>query len=135
MNLDTNKLTGQIPRELFKAVNLSRLYLSNNMLTGDIPAEIRNLRHQLRVLEMSRNRLTGVPEDLVYCYQLRRLILNSNNITGLLPIGVGSNWTQLERLDFSVNHFNGNIPDDFGNLTTLQVLYHRSPARLPLEVN
>lgn len=96
------------------------------MLTGDIPAEIRNLGDQLRVLEISGNSLTGLAEDVVYCFQLRRIILNNNNITGLLPIGVGSNWTHLETLDLSVNHFHGNIPDDFGNLTTLKVLYHRS---------
>lgn len=118
VNLDTNKLTGPIPSELFKAVNLSGLYLSNNILSGDIPA----VRSALRVLEVSGNQLTGLPEDLVYCYQLQRLVANHNNITGLLPNS--NNWTQLERLDLSVNRFYGTIPDDFGNLTALQVLYH-----------
>lgn len=121
VNLQFNKLTGQIPKELFKATSsLSRLYLSNNDLTGGIPAEIRNLGQQLRVLEVSGNRLTSaLPQEIVACYRLRRLVLSNNSIVGVLPVGMGARFAQLERLDLSVNQFSGSIPDDFGNLTSL----------------
>lgn len=122
LNLHTNKLTGQIPSKLFAALNLSRLYLSNNYLTGDIPAEIRNLGNQLRVLEIRSNIITGLPAEIVQCSRLRRLILSTNNITGIVPAGIGSNLTRLERLDLSSNHFIGTIPENFANLTELQLL-------------
>jgi hypothetical protein len=126
VSLHTNNLTGQIPAELFKASALARVYLSENDLTGAIPPEIRNLGQQLRVLELRGNRLTSLPPEIISCYRLRRLILSSNNITGTIPFGMGSQFTQLERLDLSGNRFTGAIPDDFGNLTSLQPQVHES---------
>ena len=43
MRLDNNQLTGEIPKEIGKLINLKGLYLKNNHLTGEIPKEIGKL--------------------------------------------------------------------------------------------
>lgn len=120
LSLQSNNLTGYIPAELFNTTSLARVYLSDNDLVGTIPPTISNLAHQLQVLELQGNRLTVLPNEIGSCYRLRSLILSNNNFTGVIPVGLGSQLTQLERLDLSVNRFTGTIPDDFGNLTSLQ---------------
>ena len=37
--LDNNQLTGEIPKEIGKLINLKYLYLHNNQLTGEIPKD------------------------------------------------------------------------------------------------
>ena len=43
LELITNNLTGEIPRELGDLTNLDRLLLNNNNLTGEIPRELGSL--------------------------------------------------------------------------------------------
>ena len=43
MCLNNNQLTGEIPKEIGKLMNLKELYLDNNQLTGEIPKEIGKL--------------------------------------------------------------------------------------------
>ena len=43
--LNDNQLTGEIPAELGDLANLRVLYLSSNQLIGCIPARLRNMRH------------------------------------------------------------------------------------------
>ena len=43
MHLFNNQLTGEIPKEIGKLINLQELNLSNNQLTGEIPKEIGKL--------------------------------------------------------------------------------------------
>ena len=57
LDLDFNSLTGSIPRELGNLSNLTRLALDNNELRGSIPAELGNL--SLTTLYLHSNLLTG----------------------------------------------------------------------------
>ena len=43
LDLEYNKLTGEIPKEIGKLTNLQYLYLDNNQLSGEIPKEIGKL--------------------------------------------------------------------------------------------
>ena len=72
VDLTDNQLTGEIPAELGNAVSLSRLLLDNNQLTGEIPAELGN-SVKLNWLQLGNNQLTGeIPPELGRAYQPAR---------------------------------------------------------------
>ena len=65
LDLDGNRLSGELPPEIGELANLEKLYLANNWLSGEFPPEIGELAN-LQELELSRNgELTGcVPGSL-----------------------------------------------------------------------
>ena len=64
LNLLFKRLTGGIPKEIGKLMNLQLLYLHNNQLTGVIPKDIGKLTN-LQYLSLSNNQLTGeIPKDI-----------------------------------------------------------------------
>lgn len=93
---------GAIPDYVFKKTNLRVLNLSRNNLTGAIPAEIRFLKN-LRVLDLSDNQMTGLPAELGQLSELEVLDVSDNSLTGL-PLELG-NLTRLKTLDISGNKY------------------------------
>ncbi|XP_022716261.1 probable leucine-rich repeat receptor-like protein kinase At5g63930 [Durio zibethinus] len=84
--------------------------LSDNNLSGEIPAEITNL------------------------FGLRSLNLSTNGLTGRIPETIGNMGT-LESLDFSFNQLSGAIPPSISNLTFLSyfhVAYNNLSGKIPL---
>ncbi|KAI7987033.1 Receptor-like protein 52, partial [Camellia lanceoleosa] len=57
LNLLQNKLTGSIPQRLFQLKNLSFVWLFRNQLSGEIPIAIES--QNLIGLDLSENNLTG----------------------------------------------------------------------------
>ena len=58
------QLTGEIPKEIGKLINLKSLDIENNQLTGEIPKEIGKLRN-LEELYLYNNQLTGeIPKEI-----------------------------------------------------------------------
>jgi len=94
INLSSNNLTGIIPADIQKLVNLEVLNLRNNQITGSIPSEIGSLN------------------------KLKELYLNSNQINNSIPIEIG-NLTSLERLYLNNNQLNDTIPDEVCNINNL----------------
>ncbi|KAM3747295.1 hypothetical protein ACB098_05G024400 [Castanea mollissima] len=83
--------------------------LSNNNLSGSIPAEICVL-FELRFLNLSRNHLMGkIPEKIGSMKELESIDLSRNHLLGIIPPSV-SNLTFLSYLDLSYNNFYGRIP-------------------------
>lgn len=64
LNLSNNQLSGSIPAELGNLIKLGSIVLQDNQLTGSIPPELGDLLY-LRILYLSNNQLSGsIPAEL-----------------------------------------------------------------------
>ncbi|KAM1416464.1 hypothetical protein ACFX2I_008010 [Malus domestica] len=87
VDLSSNRLTGEIPREITELVGLVSLNLSRNRLTGQITPEIGRLQ-SLDSLDLSRNQIYGkIPTSVFQIHGLGVLDLSNNNLSGKIPIG------------------------------------------------
>ncbi|XP_059431587.1 receptor-like protein EIX2 [Corylus avellana] len=85
IDLSSNKLKGEIPREITSLSGLLGLNLSGNFLTGIIPQNIGDMK-LLESLDLSRNHLSGViPQSLTTLSFLSYLNLSNNNLSGRIP--------------------------------------------------
>ncbi|XP_062158922.1 probable LRR receptor-like serine/threonine-protein kinase At2g24230 [Alnus glutinosa] len=90
-------------------------------LAGSIPDTTIGKLAKLHSLDLSNNKITGLPSDLWSLGLLKSLNLSSNWISGPLPNNIG-NFGFLEIFDISSNNFSGEIPADVSSLVSLQVL-------------
>ncbi|KAH7513022.1 hypothetical protein FEM48_Zijuj12G0152300 [Ziziphus jujuba var. spinosa] len=120
INLDRNLLSGSIPASLSRAP-LRILAISRNRLTGKIPKEIGGISI-LKELAFTQNQLEGpLPKELGNLKNLERLLLDQNQLEGSIPKELG-NLTNLERLSVSENRLSGTIPKEIGDIHTLTEL-------------
>jgi hypothetical protein len=83
--------------------------LSSNLLTEDIPKELTHLQG-LRFLNLSRNKLSGsVPENIGSLQLLESLDFSWNELSGTIPPSI-SNLQSLSMLNLSNNLLRGHIP-------------------------
>uniref|UniRef100_A0A0R0ECQ3 Disease resistance R13L4/SHOC-2-like LRR domain-containing protein n=1 Tax=Glycine max TaxID=3847 RepID=A0A0R0ECQ3_SOYBN len=96
IDLSSNKLLGEIPREITYLNGLNFLNLSHNQLIGHIPQGIGNMR-SLQSIDFSRNQLSGeIPPTIANLSFLSMLDLSYNHLKGNIPTG-----TQLQTFDAS----------------------------------
>ena len=97
----------------------------NNVLSGSIPLQLRQLRGnlpQLRTLSLYSNTLTGgIPPWLGEFTNLRELSLYNNALTGTIPAALGS-LRNLQSLSLYSNTLTGKIPTELGDLSNLRTL-------------
>jgi hypothetical protein len=87
----------------------------------DIPSEI-GLLTNLKILDLSRNRLRSLPPELGFCTQLVILGLAQVQVDSV-PSSIWS-MTKLEKLDLSQNSLKATtIPTKIGTLTSLRELF------------
>ncbi|CAJ1953046.1 unnamed protein product [Sphenostylis stenocarpa] len=87
IDLSSNNLTGEIPKEIGNLLGLKSLNLSRNSLSGEIPDEIGNLS-SLESLDLSRNHINGeIPFSLSEIDGLGKLDLSHNSLSGSIPSG------------------------------------------------
>ncbi|KOM55404.1 hypothetical protein LR48_Vigan10g129600 [Vigna angularis] len=102
IDLSSNNLTGEMPKEITYMLGLVSLNLSRNNLNGEIPSEIGNLS-LLDSLDLSRNNFSGkIPSTLSNIDRLAMLDLSKNHLSGRIPWG-----RQLQTFDAS--SFEGNL--------------------------
>jgi Leucine-rich repeat (LRR) protein len=101
LSLANSELT-EVPNDVFSRTDIEVLDLSNNLLTGALQAEVRNLSH-LKVLDLSDNQFTGVPAEVGQLQNLEVLDLSNNKLTGL-PYELG-NLSKLKTLNLSGNAY------------------------------
>ena len=104
-----------------QAGNVSYLDLSNNSLSGPLPAELGNLT-SLEDLILDYNQLTGpIPPEIGNMTNLQTFSSFGNQLTGPIPPEIG-NLPNLQGLQISDNQLTGSIPAEIGNLINLQTL-------------
>jgi len=127
LDLSDNKLSGTIPAEIGQLAYLENLDLRNNQLSGNIPPEIgilTNLKH----LNLSGNReLNGpIPPDLGNLSNLEELELanwesGGSLLSGEIPPELG-NLKNLRSLSISVSLLSGSFPVELCALPQLESL-------------
>jgi Leucine-rich repeat (LRR) protein len=159
--LDENQLVGNIPSQLGKFINLQRIDLFGNRLFDTIPTQIGQLT-QLTTLWLSDNQLGGrLPTELCQLTKLQNLYLdvnfffdkvptclldggaiqntivdlrlNRNLLAGTMSSQIGQ-MTNLKVLYMDENDFDGSIPPEWSNITTLEHLavgHNRLTGQLP----
>ncbi|KAL6630078.1 hypothetical protein ACP70R_029843 [Stipagrostis hirtigluma subsp. patula] len=119
LDLQGNKLTGQVPKEILQMPTLSVfLDLQDNMLSGPLPPEVGALKN-LQRLDISNNRVSGeIPKSLGECLLLGYLNLSMNSFEGSISSSL-SNLRGLQIVDFSYNSLSGPIPEFLGSLSVI----------------
>ncbi|CAA7028243.1 unnamed protein product [Microthlaspi erraticum] len=85
LDLSSNELSGEIPRELGDLQRMRALNLSHNSLTGLIPESFSNLT-DIESIDLSFNLLHGpIPHDLTKLDYLVVFNVSYNNMTGSIP--------------------------------------------------
>ncbi|KAK2968377.1 hypothetical protein RJ640_015373 [Escallonia rubra] len=121
--LQDNALTGPLQMPSNPISKLSKLEISSNHFSGNIPEDIGTSFPGLEVLRMSANNFTGtIPSSLGDMASLKYLDLSHNLLSGNIPNSLGMGCRSLEFLRLSNNTLQGSILPARHNLTMLSYL-------------
>ncbi|RZB61542.1 Receptor-like protein EIX2 [Glycine soja] len=103
-------LRGRIPTSMGSLLHLQALLLRNNNLTDEIPFSLRSCTN-LVMLDISENRLSGLIPAWIgsELQELQFLSLGRNNFHGSLPLQI-CYLSDIQLLDVSLNSMSGQIP-------------------------
>ncbi|KAL3642050.1 hypothetical protein CASFOL_012865 [Castilleja foliolosa] len=109
LDLSSNILSGEIPRNISSGSQLQSINLSYNRISGQIPASLGELQN-LQYLWVDYNSLEGtLPSALANCSALVRFSAEGNSISGLVPAAIGS-LPKLQVISLSHNNLSGSVP-------------------------
>lgn len=122
LDLSYNSLTGRIPPELV-GLHEIRIFinLSHNHLEGPLPIELSKLE-KVQEMDFSSNYLNGsIFPQISSCIAVSLINFSNNLLQGELPDSLGE-LKNLESLDISRNQLSGLIPKTLGEIDTLGFL-------------
>ncbi|KAL0736393.1 hypothetical protein Bca4012_012603 [Brassica carinata] len=118
LDLQGNKLGGQIPDELGNCASLAYVDLARNQLTGEI-SRLLYWNEVLQYLDVRDNNLTGtIPDNIGNCTSYEILDLSDNELVGPIPPILG-NLSFTGKLQLNDNELVGTIPPELGKLEQL----------------
>lgn len=104
LNLAFNQLSvANLLVSMGEISGLEFVNLSSTGLHGQIPRELSSQLSRLKVLDLSRNNISGVVPDLS-SIRLQVLDLSVNNLTGEIPVALVKKLVSMERFNFSYNN-------------------------------
>ncbi|KAJ9555961.1 LOW QUALITY PROTEIN: hypothetical protein OSB04_010575 [Centaurea solstitialis] len=87
LDLSNNKISGEIPASLGNLKSLKVLNISNNNISGHIPMSFGSLKG-IESLDLSHNKISGsIPKSLEKLDELGILDVSNNRLTGKIPMG------------------------------------------------
>ncbi|CAI9275921.1 unnamed protein product [Lactuca saligna] len=84
VDFSSNFLTGKIPKSFGNCSNLRAMFLFSNGFSGVLPFELSNLQ-MLEVLDVSRNRISGVLDEKLHVRCMRVFDVSRNLMFGSIP--------------------------------------------------
>ncbi|KAK9048155.1 hypothetical protein SSX86_031396 [Deinandra increscens subsp. villosa] len=87
LDLSNNRISGEIPATLGNLKSLKLLNVSHNRISGNIPLSFGNLE-STETLDLSHNKISGsIPQSFSKLKQLTILDVSNNRLTGKIPTG------------------------------------------------
>ncbi|OIT32919.1 putative lrr receptor-like serinethreonine-protein kinase, partial [Nicotiana attenuata] len=107
IDISSSGLNGSNVLSMFNISSLDYLGLMDASLTGDLPSDLCRRLPRLQKLFLSSNMLSGqIPRTISECSELQVLALMENNFVGTIPGELG-NLQLLKVLDIGFNNFQG----------------------------
>jgi Leucine-rich repeat (LRR) protein len=121
VNVGFNQLTGPVPEELSRLVNLETLIISSNKFDGFLPYWLRGLAGSLQTLAAANNKLSGPLYDFADFGSLIFLDLSHNQLSGSVPPSLFADADGENKVvaDLSDNRLTGAVPADLARLSRL----------------
>ena len=136
IDFSSKKIFDKAPREISQLINLEKLFLQNNYLTGDLPDFLWELKN-LKVLNLSNNQFScQIPGEIHLLQLLEELWISNNKIYGDVPHQVFS-LKHLTHLNLSSNDISGSLSEAVGYLNSLKYLNlydNRLTGFIPVEL-
>jgi Leucine-rich repeat (LRR) protein len=122
LNAASNRLSGPIPEELSRLINLQAFDISHNNFGGFLPYWLQSLV-SLTTFSASHNKLSGPVYDFASLEDLIYLDLSHNQLTGPVPSSLFGGAANDEKVvaDVSSNKLTGKVPVDLSRLSRLSL--------------
>lgn len=121
LDLSNRRLRGNLSESIGSLDQLKTLNLSRNFFRDSIPVSLLRLS-SLEVLDLSKNGFSGVFPVSVNLPNIHVFNVSENGFRGLVPAGICNNSPFVRSISLAVNYFNGSIPLELGNCSSLDHL-------------